>query len=115
MSQTAGNQNLIPAVPDLPLGLLHKHFPDRQGTLIGAEFLGVHLATLGSATHHIQHIHRAVADIRNEIYALHRCGKFSDGGIALGIDTHIVDGDVVIHLLVVEVHLDQTAIQAVLY
>ena len=91
-------------IVDLPLGLLHEHLPDGKGALIGAELLGVHLATLGSAVHHIKHIHGAVADIRNEIHTLHGGSKFSNGGITLWVDSHIFDGEVVVDFLVVEVH-----------
>ena len=65
-SRRAGAEDFFDdGIVDLPLSLLHEHFPDRQSTLIGTELLGVHLSGLRSTVYHIQHIHRAVADIGN--------------------------------------------------
>lgn len=92
-------------VVDLAPGPLHEHLPHGEGALIGAEFLGVHLSRLRSAVDHVQHIHRAVADVCDQVDALHRGGKLCDGCVALRIDLHPLDGDVIVFLLIGEADL----------
>ena len=97
MCRRAGNQYLVDyGVVDFPLRFLHKGFPYAERTLVSSEFLGEHFALLRLAVYHIQHIHRAVADVGNQINAFQRSGKARNSGIPLRIDAYIVDIEVVI-------------------
>ena len=50
-------------------------------------------------------IHRAVADVGDQVDTFQRGGKAGNGGISLRIDTHIVNIEVVVSLFVSELHL----------
>ena len=102
----AGDQHLVnDGVVDLPLCFLHKRLTNGKGTLVSPEFLGEHFALLRLAIDHIQRVHCAVADVSNQLDTF-QCGcKARNGGVALRIDTHIVDIEVVVRLFVGELHL----------
>ena len=102
----AGDQHLVDdGVVDLPLRFLHKRLTDSKSTLVSPEFFGEHFALLRLAVDHIQGVHRAVADVDNQVDTFQCGGKAGNGGVPLRIDTHIVDIEVVVRLFVGELYL----------
>lgn len=102
----AGDQHLVnDGIVDFPLCFLHKRLPDSKRTLVSPEFLGEHLALLRLVVDHIQGVHRAVADVGNQVHAFKSRCEARNGGVALRIDAHIVDIDMVSGLFVDKFHL----------
>ena len=102
----AGDQHLVDdGIVDLPLCSLHKRLTNCKRTLVGPEFFGEHLALLRLAVDHIQGVHRAVADVGDQVDAFQSGGKAGNSGVPLRIDTHIIDVEVVVRLFVGELHL----------
>ena len=83
---------------------LHKCLTNRKGTLVSPEFFGEHFALLRLAVDHIQRVHRAVADVSDQVHAFQSRCETCNGGVALRVDAHIVDIDVVSSLFVGEIH-----------
>ena len=86
------------------LRFLHKGFPNTERTLVSSEFLGEHFALLRLAVYHIQHIHRTVANVGNQINAFQRSCKACNSGISLRINANIINIEVVIYLFVGELY-----------
>ena len=97
----AGNQHLVDdGIVDFPPRLLHKCLTDSKGyTGRVPEFFGEHFALLRLAVDHIQGVHRAVADVGDQVHAFKSRCEARNGGIVLRIDAHIVDIEVVVRLL----------------
>ena len=57
------------------------------------------------AVYHIQHIHRAVANIRNHIDSVHSGSKISNSGVPLRIDADTLNRNKIVHFLIGEADL----------
>ena len=84
---------------------LHKRLTNGKGTLVSPEFFGEHFALLRFAVDHIQGVHCAVADVGNQVHAFKSRCEARNGGVALRIDAHIVDIEVVSGLFIDKFHL----------
>ena len=98
--RTCDKNFLDNGIVDFTLGFLHKHLPHCKGTLISSKLFSIHFACLRSAVYHIQHVHCAVANIRNQIDAVHCGSKVRNSGVSLRIDTHTLNRDMIIHFLI---------------
>ena len=105
IGRTCNKNFLDNSIVDFTLGFLHKHLPHGKSTLISAELFGIHFSCLRSAVYHIQNVHSAVANIRNNIDSVHCGSKVRNGGVPLRIDTDTLNRDMIVHLLIGETDL----------
>ena len=101
-----GAENFIDdGIVQLPLRLPHEGFPDGKCALVSAKLFREHLAGHRLAVGNEKHIHGAIADVGNEVDALHSTCCAGDGGITLRIDANVIHKNVVVLPAIGKAHL----------